>query len=83
MPNLAAIIARIFDVGFSNGRFGNRQPALWKHARSWPIRGAQEPHDLLNTRLSRSKFMPFAPAITAEKAQHCLSIRLTGTPVDS
>jgi carbamoyltransferase len=28
----------------------------------------RETHDLLNTRLSRSEFMPFAPVITAEKA---------------
>ena len=28
----------------------------------------RETHDLLNKRLSRSEFMPFAPVITAEKA---------------
>src|SRR5213079_3382936 len=28
----------------------------------------RETHDLLNTRLARTEFMPFAPVITAEKA---------------
>jgi carbamoyltransferase len=34
----------------------------------------RETHDLLNTRLSRSEFMPFAPVITAEKAETVFDI---------
>src|ERR1041385_3560908 len=42
--------------------------AAWARGRIFPIRSRRETHDLLNKRLSRSEFMPFAPVITAEKA---------------
>lgn len=34
----------------------------------------RETHDLLNTRLSRSEFMPFAPVVTVEKAANVFDI---------
>jgi carbamoyltransferase len=34
----------------------------------------RETHDLLNTRLSRSEFMPFAPVITAKKAAEVFDV---------
>jgi len=39
----------------------------------------RDTHDLLNTRLSRSEFMPFAPVVTAEKAGEVFGVTSVNT----